>query len=284
MTFVGKILVIVIMVFSLFFLALSTVVFTTSVNWKDEVTKISTAKKSLEDEKRRLQAEVGTQKTNLEQAKDEASKAKTAFEGQIKELTDSNTRRQAEITAQRTAVESALQEVKKAQDEAEARISEAKVLATNLQTVQKQRDEFKIQQIDLDQQILVLKRELEVAKTNNANLRDRLAVLDGALRKAGLSADPGTYSKIASPPNVEGEVTKVAANGKTVEISIGKDDGLVEGHELTVYRTKPTQEYLGKIRIVAVDPDQAAATVISTYHGKKIKEGDNVATQVRSRN
>ena len=37
MTFVGKILVIVIMVFALFFLAVSAVVFTTEKNWKDEV-------------------------------------------------------------------------------------------------------------------------------------------------------------------------------------------------------------------------------------------------------
>ena len=36
MTFVGKILVILIMVLSLVFLGVSTVVFTTATNWKDE--------------------------------------------------------------------------------------------------------------------------------------------------------------------------------------------------------------------------------------------------------
>ena len=39
MTFVGKILVIVIMAFSLMFLGISTVVFTTATNWKEATTK-----------------------------------------------------------------------------------------------------------------------------------------------------------------------------------------------------------------------------------------------------
>jgi len=283
MTFVGKILVIVIMVFSLFFLALSTVVLTTSTNWKAEVTKLNTAKKSLEDEKQRLGNEVATQKTNLDLAKDEFAKAEATFKTQIKDLTESNTRRQAEITEQRAAVETALQEVTKAQDEAAARISEAKVLAQNLQTVQKQRDEFKIQQIELDQQILVLKRELEVAQNNNKNLRERLAVLDSVVRKAGLSTDVATHKGLAAPPEVEGEVTNVDARGTTLEISIGKDDGLVEGHELTVYHTTPTPEYLGTVRVISTDPDQSAVKVIRTYHGKKIQKGDHVTTKIRPR-
>jgi len=39
MTFVGKILVILIMALSLVFLGVSTVVFTTATNWKDETAK-----------------------------------------------------------------------------------------------------------------------------------------------------------------------------------------------------------------------------------------------------
>jgi hypothetical protein len=284
MTFVGKILVIVIMVFSLFFLALSTVVFTTSVNWEKEVTKLKTEKTALQGDKQRLQAEVGSQKATLDSERDKTTKEADGFRAQVKDLTESNARRQAEITAQRTAVETALQEVKKAQDEAEARISEAKVLATNLQTVQKQRDEFKLQQIELDQQILVLKRELEVAQNNNKNLRERVAALTSQARKAGLRTDITSTGSIADPPDVEGEVLRVDPKGTTVEISIGKDDGLVVGHELTVYRTKPLPEYIGKVRILSVDPDQAAARVIgSTYHGKKIQEGDSVSTKVRPR-
>ena len=68
MTYVGKILVIAIMAFSLIFLGISTVVFTTSKNWKDETTKrkaeVNKVKKSLTD----AQAQVDAAKKNLEDA------------------------------------------------------------------------------------------------------------------------------------------------------------------------------------------------------------------------
>ena len=283
MTFVGKILVIVIMVFALFFLALSTVVFTTEVNWKTEVTKLNEAKKKVADEKARLENNVKDAEAKLSLAKDESAKAETEFQDRIKDLTQQNATRQTEITAQRKNVEVALQEVKAAQDEAEARISESNVLRDNLKKVQDQRDEFLLQKTDLNQQIIVLQRELETAVNKNKDLRDRTALLSGALRKAGLSADPRTYAGIQNPPeDVEGQVTRVDPSGKLIEISIGQDDGLVAGNELVVYRTKPTPAYVGKVRILATDPDQASARVVgSTYHGIKILEGDNVSTQIR---
>ena len=55
MTFVGKILVIAIMAFSLLFLGISTVVFTTATNWKgksdDQAKKIAEIQKKLNDAK-----------------------------------------------------------------------------------------------------------------------------------------------------------------------------------------------------------------------------------------
>jgi hypothetical protein len=284
MTHVGKILVVVIMVFSIIFFALATVVFTTEVNWKKQVTDLNDTKKKLEDQKSTLKRQLGDQETNLKVAQDAAKKAEDGFRKEIKDLTDTNNRRQEEITKQRTSVETALQEVKKAQDEAEARISESNVLRQNLQTVQNQRDEFLLARTELQQKIVILNRELAVAQENNKNLRDRVALLDSVIRKAGLNADTADLKVLRNPPHVEGEVTRVDAKGTTMEISIGKDDGLVEGLELVVYRSKPTPEYLGKVRVVSVDPDQASVKVIgTTYHGKKIKEGDSVATQVRPR-
>lgn len=284
MTFVGKILVIVIMVFALFFLALSTVVFTTSVDWKTELTKANEAKKKVTDEKNRLENNVKDAEAKLALAKNDTDKAEVDFKNKIKELTSENARRQGEITDQRKIVETSLQEVKKAQDEAEARISEATVLRQNLKTIQDQRDSYLLQKTDLNQRIIILERELEVAKANNSDLRNRVAVLQGVMRKAGLNDNPSDATAIGSPPDVEGEVTRVDASGKTIEISIGKDDGLVEGHELIVFRTKPTPDFVCRVKIISADPDQASARVIGgTYQGKKIQEGDNVATKIRPR-
>ncbi len=64
-----------------------------------------------------------------------------------------------------------------------------------------------------------------------------------------------------------------------MEISIGSDDGLAVGQELYVFRIQPRAEYIGKVRIVSVYPDQAVAEVIgNTVSGKKIQEGDIVSS------
>jgi hypothetical protein len=69
-----------------------------------------------------------------------------------------------------------------------------------------------------------------------------------------------------------------------MEITIGSDDGLVVGHELYMYRLTPRPEYLAKVEVVSVDPDQAVVKVIGkTYLGKKIKEGDIVSSSVKPR-
>ena len=88
----------------------------------------------------------------------------------------------------------------------------------------------------------------------------------------------------APPSGLNGEVTKVDKFNKQLELSIGSDDGLVPGHELYLYRTKPRAEYLGKIKVLSVDPDQAVAKVIgTTIQGKKIQEGDIVSSTIRPR-
>jgi hypothetical protein len=83
---------------------------------------------------------------------------------------------------------------------------------------------------------------------------------------------------------VVGEVKRVDPTNRRLEITIGSDDGLVVGHELFLYRTSPRPEYLGKVLVISVDPDQAVAKVIGhTYQGKKIKEGDSVSSTIKPR-
>ena len=81
-----------------------------------------------------------------------------------------------------------------------------------------------------------------------------------------------------------GEVKRVDPTNRRIEMTIGSDDGLVVGHELYLFRISPRPEYLGKVSIVSVDPDQAVAKVVgNTYQGKKIKEGDIVSSTIKPR-
>jgi uncharacterized protein YlxW (UPF0749 family) len=284
MTQVGKILVLVIMAFSLMFLGISTMVFTTSKNWKTETQKkgeeVTKIKKALADE----QARVAEAKKNLEDAKAYADQEKKSLESRIRTLEDTNKRDLLSIEAVRKDLVVAEQSAKTALDEVEARRKETMALREQKAAVEKQANQFQLRQAELNDRIRELERILETATKNNSDLRERVAKYTTLLQRNGLNPDISRIRGMENPPPVTGQVMRVDPTSRRLEISIGSDDGLVVGHELLVYRTKPRAEYLGKGQVIAVDADQAVVRVLgSTNQGKKIKEGDIVSSTINPR-
>jgi multidrug efflux pump subunit AcrA (membrane-fusion protein) len=283
MTFVGKILVLIITALALVFLGVSTVVFTTATNWK----------KATDDQKKivqKLQGETNDLRNQLGGLEKDKQAAEATHKAALKQQEDRIAALQAEITqAQKdkeqavTALEVAQQNAKTALEDSSARKQETDLLREQKAAVEKQANEFKLRQTELNDKIRELSRMLETA-TNNANdLRDRVARFQTLLRRNGLSDDITQVKGTETPPSVEGQVARVDDN-RTVELTIGSDDGLVPGHELYLYRIKPRPEFLGKVKIISVDPDQSVARVIgATIQGKKIKEGDIVSSTIRPR-
>lgn len=285
MTFVGKILVILIMIFAMMFLAFSVVVFSTEKNWSEAAKKVKT---DLDKEKGKVstaQVELEAAKKALDAAKVESDQQIKLLQSQIASLQGNIKDAQTEVTQTRDTTATATQTLQSAMREAEARKAETDVLRKQLSEVQQQANEFKITQTELNDQIRLLQRQLETAQRNNADLRDRTGAFQAELRRNGLSDDFTQLRGVNSvAPDVEGHVIRTDARGQRVEISIGSDSGLVVGHELDVWRTTPTAEYVARIRIEAVDPDQAVGSVIGkTVQGKKIQEGDIVSPKIRPR-
>jgi hypothetical protein len=284
MTFVGKILVIVIMAFALLFLGISTVVFTTSKNWRAE-TKATQAK--VDDFKKKLseaQAVSEASKKGLEDAKAAFEQIAKGLQNRLSTLEDENKRNLDQITTVRGQLASAAQTAKSTLDEVEAKRQETMLLRTQKSAVEKQANEFKLNQTELTDRIHELERQYETATKNNADLRERVAKFSVLLRSNGLSDDISQIKGLESPPPVTGEVKRIDPTNRRMELTIGADDGLVVGHELFIYRVKPRPEYVAKVAVVEVDPDQAVARVIgNTYQGKKIKEGDIVSSTVKPR-
>jgi chromosome segregation ATPase len=282
MTFVGKILVIVIMAFSLLFLALSTVVFTTTRNWKVETTKqkaeVDKFKKKVQD----AQAAADAAKKGFDDAKVAfAAKSKT-YDSTLANLQDQIKRETSQLDEARKQLVAAEQTAKSTLDEVEDKRQQTELLRTQLSAVEKQANEFRLHQADLNDQIRDLQRTLDTATKNNSELRIRVAKFSSVLRSNGLSDDISQIKGLESPPPVVGEVKKIDPTNKRLEVTIGSDDGLVVGHELYIFRTTPRPEYIGKVAIVTVDPDQAVAKVIgNTFQGKKIKEGDIVSSTIK---
>jgi len=280
MTFVGRILVILIMLFSVLFLGSSTVVFMTATNWKaksdDLKTQLQKATTQLNDAKARLTTAEG----QLKAAKDEHSKQIAERENRIADLEKQTKDAEAESTQAKSQLETAQQTARVALAEATARKSQIDVLLETQSKAQTQANQFSAQNIELTDQIRVLERQKTTAEQNAKDLRDFNGRMISFLRSKGLSPDNlGKYDTNPVPPPVEGKVVELNPTGRSMEISIGSDDGLKVGHELYVFRIQPRAEYIGKVKIVSVYPDKAVADLIgNTIGGKKIQEGDNVSS------
>ena len=282
MTFVGKILVIVIMAFALLFLGISTVVFTTHTNWKEETRKQREKVTELNKKGGELTAHVDVLTKDLEKAKSDHKLAIDAAEKRIAALDDENKRSLAETTAVRNELEAAQQNARTALSEADERLKETKLIRDQKSAVEKQANDYKLQQTELNDKIREQERQNATLEANKKDLLDKVAAFSTLLRRNGLSDDIRDIKGVVSPPDVRGEVARIDVANRKMELTIGSDDGLVVGQEFFLFREKPVPEYLGKVKIVSVDPDQAVATVVgNTVQGKKIHEGDIVSSKIR---
>ena len=162
--------------------------------------------------------------------------------------------------------------------EAADRLAESRYLRVRKSALEKQANEFKLQQVESNDKNRELEWMLETATRQNTDLRDRVIKLSTRLRRNGLSADVSRTEGLESPPPVTGEVKRIDPTNRQVEITIGADDGLAPGMELFIFRKTPP-EFLGNVIILAVEPHQAVAKVIgSTNKEKKIKQGDIVSS------
>jgi septal ring factor EnvC (AmiA/AmiB activator) len=135
MTFVGKILVIVIMAFSLLFLGISTVVFTTSKNWltatRDEQKKVDELKKKLQD----AQAVSDAAKKGLEDAKASFEAETKTLTNRLASLDEQNKQHIEEETKARGELVSAQETAKSTLQEVSAKRDQTNLLRQQLQAV-----------------------------------------------------------------------------------------------------------------------------------------------------
>src|SRR5262245_44377382 len=143
MTYVGKILVMVIMAFALLFLGVSTVVFTTATNWKAETAKVKQKVDELTTKNTDSLTQVGAFKKDLEAANKSAAEQKKSLDNRIAALQTDIEQLNKENTAAHAEVATAQENARTALTEAEHRRNETNLLREQKLAVEKQADEFK---------------------------------------------------------------------------------------------------------------------------------------------
>jgi len=174
MTFVGKILVVVITAFSLIFLGISAVVFTTAKNWKS--TTVEATKKKYDELKRQNNAtvaELETAKKALEESKKVQAAAQKTLDNRINVLNAEIKRSEDEYAKSKTDLTTAQQNARTTLEEVDAVKKDTGLLHEQTSAVEKQANEYKLRQTELNDQIRQLNRMLESATGNGKDLRDR---------------------------------------------------------------------------------------------------------------
>lgn len=277
MTLVGKIFTMLILIMSTFFLAMSVMVFATHKNWKEHVLNPTTGLQKQLDLAKQAKTDADAQLTRLKEdlRNEQASRAAA-----LGVLIARNQRLEADLSAKQTELESNSANLTTAAATAKAAQDRLAVLEDE---VGKIRADLRKTEEDLDGQVLAVVKLTDdlnqaVALRNSEQEKNTQAVMQIAQMKMVLDANELKIDSLVShiPPKVEGVVLEVS-DKDLIEISIGKDDGLKEGHSLEVYRGNT---YIGRITIRRTAPDRAVGQIIKELQRGQIKRGDRVSTKL----
>lgn len=291
MSFFGKILVVLQLVLSILFMMFAAAVYTTHTNWRDEANKQKTLANKLNVEKNNLTEEYTKRENALTEERNSAVQKAQLAEAELQLAQQKVETSKAQNAQLQTALATAQRRAQNAAEEASARNDEAR----NLREVNHEQTgligEAETMQTELEDTIRRLEVEVATANQKNRGLLERISQFTALLAKNGISADEAidVASVTQPPPRIEGKVETVRrpaklGNSELLKVSLGSNDGLKKGHEMTVWRSgaqsggKP--RYLARIRIVNTEPDVAVGEVIENTRNGEIQEGDNVSTKL----
>jgi hypothetical protein len=261
-------------------------IFASRTNWEREVNRkpeeVRAGEKpgykfqiqAAEEEREKLKTEIDRLKTEI--AKEEAArdqviaKLQSALgekDGELAKLREEKDKRE-------TAQQDALKALGEKEKDLTAAVMQVKELQEKVTKQQVAVDEQVGKAAVIAQQLHAKEAELEIAKERKAQLEKQVASARILLAQSGLTIDTLPKDLV---PKLEGAVIAVADGA--IEVSLGGDEGLQEGHTLEVYRDG---EYLGRARVRTVMPDRAIAVLLREYARGVVQRGDKVTTRLKS--
>jgi len=274
MNLVGKIFVVLILIMSVVFMAMSMAVYATHRNWKEAAEKVKMQRDAaqakndqLKVELERLDKTLSAEKTDREQ---QIAKLETERLELIRERDEMQTRL-AQLVGQNRELTGT---VGATQQRLSTLIAEVGQLRKKILGAQRQRDQAFDKVVQKTDTLHQTFGNLVKAKEREKQLIGQVARYTQLLDDNNI--DPNAPPK-GLPPKVDGKVTAVS-RGNLIEISVGSDDGLRAGHTLEVFRGR---SYLGRARVLRTSPDRAVAKLLKSYRKGIVQKGDRVATRLK---
>ena len=288
MTFLGKILVVVQLVLSVLFVGFAAAVYNYHISWQKEADELRGQLQTAQQATRDTQSELDDVRSQSEaKIKAETDRANT-LEAENTGLEQQLALLNQDLQNVRTERDTLLAEAAIAVDEAQHRVRETSEQRDVNQKLYARVDELIGYVQQLEDQIFTQDVASKELTAKHQRILEQLANITEQARRirAAGGAEPSATATTSVPPNVEGEITSVRLGVGTtptiVQINIGSDDGLEEGHLLYVYRLNGETKYLGQIRLTLVTPDAAAGEMVNAAKNGIVESGDQVATTIVS--
>jgi uncharacterized phage infection (PIP) family protein YhgE len=276
MTLLGKFLATFIFILSVAFMVLSLAVNASHRNWRDAVLDPSTGlKKQIEVISRtNQQLTDDRQRTQAALDREQAARrtALAALQTQLDQM--EQVLRTSEATVQQLEAKSTelAQTDRSRAEELQRLTEETRKLRDQIRTEQEDRDSLFAETLKMTDQMNLLRGSLQGQVERNEQLAAQLGRYREVVEMKGIDVNEPLDG---APPDRNGTVLVVNRPLDMVEVSIGYDDGLRDGHMLDVTRSG---RFVGRLRIRKTEPNRSVAEILKDYNQSPIQEGDRVDT------
>ncbi|MCI0332681.1 MAG: hypothetical protein L0228_05615 [Planctomycetes bacterium] len=277
MNWLGKVFVVLILLMSVIFMALSMAVYATHKNWKLVADNLNKQLEQATAEKEQLTTahnrRVEELSTEIEAAEQQVRKLET----ERVSLADRNVQIQAELEQLKQKQGEQLATMTATQELNKGLTTEVTKLRDQIRTEQQARDAAVAATLTATEQLHQVSGEYNTARERNDQLVKQVSGMTHVMREKGINPNTEPESVV---PTVNGVVSQIRRVGgaQLIEVTIGADDGLAAGNTLEVSRGG---KYLGRIEILRTSPDKSVGRVDRRFQQGQIQEGDRVATRIK---
>ena len=283
MQLLGKIFIGLQTVLSVGFLFFALAVTATHINWRDAVKNPKDGYEIRADNLRRGNEQLKTQleDARTKNAQEQAARRVTlaALQTQLDSLKKDLAQKTTELNGMQAANTEMSQALAATQKELGRVTDENAAVKIQLNTVMDERNTNQRRVASLTDEVNEKKVLLTTLESKIRDLADsgtlaeaRLANALSSLASNGILENPDD----APPVDLQGVVLAVGQAG-LIEISLGSDDGIMEGHRMEVYRGG---QYLGRIQIQRTKSHKAIGVILPGFNRGAIQQGDNVSSRL----
>ncbi len=279
---VGKLLVVLQLVFSVLALCFAGGVYTFHQSWRAKAVQAQTDLAARDQQIGQLKQQQSQELETREQEKVGLTTRADGAEAQVRQLTANLQNSLGELAQAQQQRDKHLADLQVAQAEADARIAETVGLRSETKklrdTVGQQIAEIRDKEdrnLDLTGQVADAADREKSALSEISRLQDLLRLNKIDVRQVVSGTVPAEVEKINGV--VIGTRLNSSRSAELVQVSIGADDLVIPGMKMVVYRGNV---YKGQIQITDVSADGAIGLVTERARNGTIERGDDVTTKL----